>query len=62
MEVSLIFRIEDIYHGLESKLWVFSGSGPNLCSCQFSACVGVCAHVCACVCASVCWDWRDFSH
>lgn len=59
-ESFLIFRIENICHALESKLWVFSGSGSDLCSCQFSLCMSVRVYVC--VCASVCYDGRDFSH
>lgn len=49
VKLFLIFRIENIYHALESKLWVFSGSGSDVCSCQFSLCVCVCARVHACV-------------
>lgn len=50
----LIFRIENIYHALESKLWVFGGSGSNLRSCQFSLCVYVRGYTCVCcVCVQV---------
>lgn len=60
MKLFLIFRIENIYLALESKLWVFSGSGSDVYLCQFSLCA--CVRACACVCASVYCDCRDFSH
>lgn len=40
MTVVLMFRIENIYRALESKLWVFGGSGSNLCSWQFRLFLG----------------------